>query len=527
GQEARYIKHLIQDINGTPRQIETILSGIANQTWLGKRIADTYGDRTALAINSELSTWNAITKLGMMNVASAAVNFSQFINVAAAMNDYGAAADGIWRALSPSEADKRLLEESGILDDINQAADNGGYSQRRGSGRIRGLYGAAKAFGEWTLKPFQYCDVLMRKAAILGAYHQGVEKMGLSHDAAMERAKKINTDANFSYSSANAPGLFRAGSVLTQQLFQFQKYPIMQFEFMYDILKNGTRGQKVRFFLPYVLSCGMFGAIPFGDLFNQLFSFLFGLATGDKDADLARDIKAAAIRWAGKDPLKRVLMETAVYGALAPAFGIDVSQRIGMTNAFSGEFYGEKPGSVGGIVIQQLGGPALSTALGMVRQANEGNPIEALKAFSPALGNMAQAAVGESRTTHHRVKSRYEDAYDRIVHALGFRNVKESENGFIVNYEYEQKKKRAEEKKDAIQSYLDDPSAKNKGRLKELGITDKQVKEERINQDRTATERATLGRPQTGSARRRTQKARQRQSADSLLDGIGKDEQNY
>ena len=95
----------------------------------------------------------------------------------------------------------------------------------------------------------------------------------------------------------------------------------------------------------------------------------------------------------------------------------------------------------------------------MVRQANEGNPVEALKAFSSALGNMAQAAVGESRTTHHRVKSRYEDAYDRIVHVLGFRNVKESENGFIVNYEYEQKKKRAEEKKDAIQPYLDDPSA--------------------------------------------------------------------
>lgn len=83
----------------------------------------------------------------------------------------------------------------------------------------------------------------------------------------------------------------------------------------------------------------------------------------------------------------------------------------------------------------------------MVRQANEGNPVEALKAFSSALGNMAQAAVGESRTTHHRVKSRYEDAYDRIVHVLGFRNVKESENGFIVNYEYEQKKKRAEERK--------------------------------------------------------------------------------
>ena len=63
-------------------------------------------------------------------------------------------------------------------------------------------------------------------------------------------AQEINDDANFDYSAANAPGMLRAGSVITQQLFQFQKYPIIQFEFMYNILKNGTRGQKVRMLVP-------------------------------------------------------------------------------------------------------------------------------------------------------------------------------------------------------------------------------------------------------------------------------------
>lgn len=515
GATAKYVKHMIQDINGTPRQVETVLSELVNKTPLGKWIADTYGDRTILAVNGELSTWNAITKLGLGNVASAAVNFSQFINVGTAMNDYGAAADGLRRSIHPSEEDAKILEESGIMDDINQAADNGGYTQRRSSGRVGGLYSRAKAFGEWTLKPFQYCDTLMRKAAILGAYHQGVKKLGLTHEAALERAKDINNDANFDYSSGNAPGVFRAGSVLTQQLFQFQKYPIMQFEFMYNIMKNGTRGQKVRFLLPFVLLAGIPSAIPFGELFNKLFSFLLGIATG-KDEDIERDIRASAIRWAGKDPLKRALVETSIYGVLAPAFGVDISSRIGVSNAFSGEFYGEKPESIAGIVAEQMGGPAVSTALNLLKQSNNGNPVEMLKAVSPALGNMAQAAAGESRTTHHRVKSRYEDAYGRIIHALGFRSLQESNESFVINYEYERKQQETEEKKDAIQSYIENSNAENKARLKALGIREKQVKEAQISQERTAKERATLGRPSTSGRPKKQQK----KNKDTLFDTL-------
>ena len=67
---------------------------------------------------------------------------------------------------------------------------------------------------------------------------------------AIAYAQEINDDANFDYSAANAPGMLRAGSVITQQLFQFQKYPIIQFEFMYNILKNGTRGQRVSMLVP-------------------------------------------------------------------------------------------------------------------------------------------------------------------------------------------------------------------------------------------------------------------------------------
>ena len=526
---ASYVKGLIKDINGDPRQGEKYASQLIMATPFGKMISDAYGDRAALAVNAEVSTWNAISKLGLGNFASAAVNLSQFINMGAAMNDYGYAAAGLQSALNPTAADIKILEESGVLDEINEAADNGGYTQRR-FGRVGNIYGAIKRVGELSLLPFQYCDTLMRKAAILGAYKQGVEKLGLSHEEAMERARELNADANFIYSSANAPLMIRWGSVWTQQLFQFQKYPIMQMEFMYNILKNGTMGQKVRFFLPYVLLCGIPGMIPFGEIFNQIFSFLFGLASGD-DKDIGNEIKAEALRWAGKDPAKKFIVNWAIYGVLAPTFGIDVSKRIGISGAFSGEFFGaQKPESVGGMLAMQLGGPAVSTAVNMQHQLHNGNPIEALKAFSPALGNMAQAMVGVSRTTRHRVKSRYETAYDRIVHALGFRSVDESNNSFITSYEFDRKDAETHAKQEAIMDYLDDPSEANRQRINALGIKDKAIEEARIQQERSATERAKGGRPKVESgktSKHRTSHKRKEEKPkkETLFDTIGEEDE--
>ena len=522
---AQFCKNLINDVNGNPRGVEEWLNDLIKDTWIGKRVSDTYGDRAALAINGELSTWNAITKLGLGNFASAAVNFSQFINIGAALNSYAYAKKGLMRALHPDALDEKIIEASGLLDDINLAADNGGYSQRRG-GYAGTVYAKAKKFGEWTLIPFQKADTLMRKAAVLGAYYQGIEKLGMKKAPgdelsaqALAYAQDTNDAANFDYSAANAPEAFRAGSVVTQQLFQFMKYPIMQFEFMYNILRHGTRGQKVRMFVPYVIFCGLGGSIPFGDLFNSLFSFLFGLATGDKDKDIAQDVKAEVLRWAEKDPVKKAIAETALYGVLAPTFGLDISGRIGMNSAFSGQFYGEKPDSTAGVVANMLGGPALNSAVNMLNQAHEGNPIEALKAVSPALGNMAQAWAGESRTTRHRVNSRYDTTYDKIAHALGFRTTEESNKAFIMHYEYGRKDKAKRDKQDAIRAYIDDPSPENRRVINALGIKDKQIEDARVQMNRTAIERATKGRPNTsGNRSTRRKEERKEESLYDVLD---------
>lgn len=494
---ARYIKNFINDMNGVPSYIEDELNKIvANIPFFGSRLNDAFEGRPALALSSSISWFNAVTKLGLGNFASAAINFMQFINIGTRLNSYAYANMGLKKALKPSDFDRRIIEESGVMDEINLASDAGGYTQTRDYGRARKGLSKVKKGLDLAMIPFTKADSLMRKAAILGAYYQGVQEKGMKpeHEGeisrkAIEYAKDVNYDANFDYSTAAAPGAMRAGSVLTQQLFQFQKYPIMQFEFFWNnVVHAENNKQRARFLVPYLLMSGAVGAVPFGALINAVASSLVG-AGGDDDNDLAEEIKAEMMKWAGTDPMKRRLVNTVLYGILANA-NINISERVGMSNAFSGEYYGNKPESSAGALLQLLGGPLVSTAYNVATQIGNHNPIETIKAVSPSLGNMLQAVVGETRTTHHRVGTVYDDMYSRVMHALGFRSVDETNNSFVNSYLYKQQKQAQEDRKDAMDAYIRDPSSENRQRMTSLGVTDKTFKTYKENANKSSKERS-------------------------------------
>ena len=494
---ARYIKNFINDMNGVPSYIEDELNKIvANIPFFGSRLNDAFEGRPALALSSSISWFNAVTKLGLGNFASAAINFMQFINIGTRLNNYAYANMGLKKALKPSDFDRRIIEESGVMDEVNLASDAGGYTQTRDYGRARKGLSKVKKGLDLAMIPFTKADSLMRKAAILGAYYQGVQEKGMKpeHEGeisrkAIEYAKDVNYDANFDYSTAAAPGAMRAGSVLTQQLFQFQKYPIMQFEFFWNnVVHAENNKQRARFLVPYLLLSGAVGAVPFGALINAVASSLVG-ASGDDDNDLAEEIKAEMMKWAGTDPMKRRLVNTVLYGILANA-NINISERVGMSNAFSGEYYGNKPESSAGALLQLLGGPLVSTVYNVATQIGNHNPIETIKAVSPSLGNMLQAVVGETRTTHHRVGTVYEDMYSRIMHGLGFRSVDETNNSFVNSYLYKQQKQAREDRKDAMDAYIRNPSSENSQRMTSLGVTDKTFKTYKENANKSAKERS-------------------------------------
>ena len=494
---ARYIKNFINDMNGVPSYIEDELNKIvANIPFFGSRLNDAFEGRPALALSSSISWFNAVTKLGLGNFASAAINFMQFINIGTRLNSYAYANMGLKKALKPSDFDRRIIEESGVMDEVNLASDAGGYTQTRDYGRARKGLSKVKKGLDLAMIPFTKADSLMRKAAILGAYYQGVQEKGMKpeHEGeisrkAIEYAKDVNYDANFDYSTAAAPGAMRAGSVLTQQLFQFQKYPIMQFEFFWNnVVHAKNNKQRARFLVPYLLMSGAVGAVPFGALINAVASSLVG-AGGDDDNDLAEEIKAEMMKWAGTDPMKRRLVNTVLYGILANA-NINISERVGMSNAFSGEYYGNKPQSSAGALLQLFGGPLVSTVYNVATQIGNHNPIETIKAVSPSLGNMLQAVVGETRTTHHRVGTVYEDMYSRVMHALGFRSVDETNNSFVNSYLYKQQKQEQEDRKDAMDAYIRNPSSENHQRMVDLGIKDSTFKTYKENANKSSKERS-------------------------------------
>lgn len=493
---ARYVKNHINDMNGVPSRFEKLLNRTLEKTALGKRISDYYNGRPALALSSSVSSFNAITKLGLGNFASAAINFMQLINVATALNSYKWAMQGLRRALKPTEMDRKIIEASGIMDEISMADNNGGYSKNRDSGRARGMVGTVKRLSEKTMLPFTWADTIMRKAAILGGYYQGIEEKGMKPKSgetiskrALNYAKDINFDANFDYSTAATPGAMRAGSVLTQQLFQFQKYPIMQFEFMWNnVVHAKDNAQRARFLVPYLLLAGICGSIPFGDLLNEFFSFLAGLFSG-KDVNLGEACRAEMMKWAGNDEASRKLVNFIQYG-VPGLFNVDISGRVGMAGSFSGKFYGNAPESTGGVIASALGGPLLSTIVNTSTQLRQGNPVEAIKAISPALGNMLQAAYGETHTTGHRVATVYEDGWSRFMHGLGFRSADESNTAFINNQLYNLRQSTGDKKKDAMNAYRENKTAENKRAMEELGITKKQYDKYEREADMSSKERA-------------------------------------
>ena len=520
---ARYIRKHIMDVNGVPRDVEQFFNKwLPKVPILGRFAKDTFNGRPALAFSSNLSWLNATTSLGIFNPASAMLNFMQFINIGTMLNSYKYAWMGVNKALKPSEFDKLILTKSGVLEQLNNAADAGGYYQNMsvdfrlnpGDTTLGKAAWIAKNALNAGMVPFSVADGLMRKAAVLGAYYQGVQEKGMKPDngqqisaKAMQYAREVNDEANFIYDSSNTPEMIRMGSVITQQAFQFQKYPIMQSEFFVNhVIHAKNNAQRARFLLPYVFLTGLPGMIPFGNLLAQFINIIASAFQGDDDDDLTKEIKAGLMRAAADSPFAKAMVESVYNGPLAGIFGVDISERAGMQNFFEGRYYGRnKPESFGGAVGTTLGGPAYSKITNFLDQWKYGNSDEAVKAISPALGNVIQAYVGKTHTTHHRIASTYDTAYERILHAAGFRHIDETNTAFINDYLYRSKKVQQEDKKFIMDAYLDDPSPENLYELRSRGITDKELKKYEEGRNKSNKDRSAGDEPKKKSKKPKTE----------------------
>lgn len=458
---ANYVKDYINDINGNPSALETAINDKLNSyAWWRKWVTSNFGERGALQLAGSITNTVSVLKLGVFNISSALLNFSQLVNSAALIGNVHAVAEGMRHVVHPSMSDKKILLESGVLNDI-------GLDSGSGYGKL--MVGKLSAKSMYF---FKRSEELVRRATILAAYYTGRNK-GMQHAAAMEYAKEVNRKANFDYGVNDASNMFRRSSIVGQLLLQFKKYPVKELEIMSEMLGGATTAkQKAIFWGGYFLLAGLL-QVPALDWFDDIFRYFFGTSPKLK-------AKEAMMEFAGDDPNLKALVKIANYGVGAAA-NIDASYRAGLADVI--------PELNGSLLLGPAGGTVVQTARSLI----QGEPLTALKMFSPGMANIVQASIGESKQSRGRTNTKYDDLYDRLIRGMGFRSVDEAVASDVQSIVSANRREKSSEKQEAIDAFLAEPTGENARRLRELGVTPKQVRAERQRKKMSKSERTQSG----------------------------------
>ena len=465
---ADYTRDYINDVNGVPSNLEkTISNTLNNWSWWRNHVVSNFGERAALQLAGNVSGAVSIAKLGMLNVSSAMINLTQLANAAAYIGDWNVLWNGLRRGAKGiygkySDKDQRVLDETGVAYDIG--LDSGGGYDKFRPGKL-----AAKS-----MILFKTSEETVRRGTVLAAYDAGI-KRGMSHEEAIRFAEEVNRKSNFEYGVQDAPNVFRRGSIISQLLLQFKKYPIKELEVMSDMLSQQTNAkQKAIFWGTYFMLAGLF-QVPFGDWFEEL-AELIGLKPGPT-------LRKWMMTAAGDDPMKQTLAKMAMYGVGA-GMNVDISQRYGLGGVLPTDLYlGKNPSSLD--LVGSLGGATVSTVrdlyrlIGAAARLDSDAALASLRGISPGVANAVSAYNGKTYDKRGRVATEYNTPRDRILKALGFRSADEAAVSDIRSIYYDEKEEKTQEKQRAIDKYLNEPTTENAKRLKELGVKPATVKKAR------------------------------------------------
>lgn len=463
---ADYIRDYINDINGNPTVIEKLLNDTLNRSkWYRRYVTANFGERSALRATSTLTNATSYLCLGYLNTSSALLNLTQVMNAAAYIGNVNALAKCIAKGMHRKYkmSDLKILVETGVLDDVG--LDSGaGYDINRMS--AKDLLGKLNRSG---MILFKVTEGAVRRGTVLAAYEAG-RKRGMTHKQAIDFAIDVNRKSNFDYSVADAPNIFRRGSVISQIALQFKKYGIKELEVMADMFPTNSKTnfkQKAIFWACFFLTAGLMG-LPFSDLPDDL---LF-----DRKMKLA--ITEEIMSMTGDSEIGKAIGKTILYGLGASTLGIDISSRAGLSDVV--------PTSG-----RDLMGASISKPVSFISDFFKGDKAAMIRDFSPGIYNQYAAWIaGESTGKRGRVNNTYDTFYDKLLRAIGFKSTEERVDSDIARIVTMRKTNRSEERQKAIDDYIADSSTENFLKLKKLGITAKQVKEERAKKKMDKLERA-------------------------------------
>lgn len=216
-----FVKNYINNINMRPNKIDNLMDNGIKQL-IGYRL----GQRPTLVITKFLRQMTYRAMLGL-NPASALKNLSQGINT---YSKLGEKYTTIGYTKLFSKGAKTELEAEGIL--------NGGFIEDRA---LSSTKKAIEKFDKTLFYFFEKAEHINRGAAYFGAKAQGLKK-GMSEAEAIEYAKKIVRDTQFTFGKIDTPLIL--SSDLGKTIGQFQSFTTKQIEFLTEMIKKAATGDE-------------------------------------------------------------------------------------------------------------------------------------------------------------------------------------------------------------------------------------------------------------------------------------------
>lgn len=522
---AKYIYEYINDVNGVPNGVEMWMNDMLHNMGLGQEVAN---GRPGLWLEHMFTYPFTIAKLGILNMSSALLNLTQLFNLYGAMGEKVLSSAGYERLIKKGfvDARKAITNKNSPLGqlvwkDLGLEAQigidvAGGYSKTEVNG-LASLTGRLSKLAGGSMYLFRLSDTYTRAVTLLTAYNKALDE-GMTKQEAIEYAKEINDKVNFDYSVADSPGIFRAFGPLSKVLLQFKKYPVKQIELFMDIFNDGraaglNRKQSalrlMKYTAPYMAFSGMMG-IPFISLAGGILSAIMSAATGDDDWDWQQKIKQYMVETFGAD---NPLTLWWLYGA-GSFIGINVGSRVGVGDFMGIENREKSPiDSILGMTT------ATSTVAQTTKQLGYGNYAEAVKAISPSAGNILIGLKGEVHTTRGRMKYQYQNAYEQALRMIGFNPLNETMAGDIASNDYANKQAEKRAKDDAIDAFIEEPTAENAARLNELGVTPKSIQTEMARRKMNRAELNKIAEEEKAAKAKKSKQKKKQYSVNDYLKG--------
>jgi hypothetical protein len=492
------VHNYIQRVIGAPNNTDKVLNTIGREIpFIGAYMTKHMGDNWVTTLLNRNMQAMAVFKLGVFRPTAAIAQFGTLANVAALTGF----TPQLKYAMQQAGKSGKNGKYGQLFDDLEVYEESASQaSEFLDSGDYRRITIGGVKFGklfDLSMKGFMKADAYTRKVAAIHAYEEYAAKHGLdttdlhtknpeAYKKAMEYAKDFVVKTNFDYTDIDSPQLFTKFGTLGKTILQFKKFGVKEAEFLFTAFKgpDGSIDYKgLSRFIGITMGMAGFMGLPFMSAGDDMLKWLTGKGLTDRTKDVLYD-------WAGKDQTKQRIAMMAIMGAPS-MFGVDFSRNVG---------FGDLTPSSG----SELLGPTLSTygALGDVaRNSHDWRDVVTgvSHALSPQLGNFYQAYTGNMRDWKNAENKGAYTSEERFMKLLGFRPVRESIENDLAYRLTMANQELKDGKKEAINDFLRDPSPENKQRIKDFGVTGKQLRDARELKQMSAIDKANKYLPKKSS----------------------------